>query len=168
MVNVLFTLVSCLRPINILVNFNCIGNACQFKVVGQLKKKFKCPLDARLRKTTTAEVKSVDSQTTYIPAVDSSVQCNILQTVDVESVGVQTDSCRLPVPLGDDALDQQLIQLDQAFAKAAMKTLNVTVPQDFLESCCRAMVQLKKSGKSNVLYKLAKGFGTLRTDFSDS
>ena len=55
--------------------------------------------------TTTAEIKSVGSPTPYIPAVDSSVKCNILQTVETGSVDVQTDSCRLPVPLGDNALD---------------------------------------------------------------
>ena len=85
--------------------------------------------------------------------------------MDVESVGVQTDSCRLPVPLGEDALDQQLIQLDQAFAKAAMKTLNVIVPQDILEFGCRAMGAAEEEWKVQCIAKACKGSWNLTNRF---
>ncbi len=45
---------------------------------------------------------------------------------------------------------------------------SLTVPEDFLSLTAKAMAQLKRSERSNVLYNLAKGIGTPRDDGSDS
>ena len=45
---------------------------------------------------------------------------------------------------------------------------NISVPDDFLTLSAKAMVQLKCSNRSNTLYLLAKGWGTLREDETDS
>ena len=44
----------------------------------------------------------------------------------------------------------------------------LSVPSDFLELSLKAMSRLQDSSKSNILYGLARGFGTLREDSSDS
>ena len=42
------------------------------------------------------------------------------------------------------------------------------VPPDFLELSLKAMAHLQKSGRSNILFGLAKGLGIQRDDGSDS
>ena len=42
------------------------------------------------------------------------------------------------------------------------------IPHDFLEKAVSAMNDLQKSGRSNVLYTLAHGFGTTRPGSSDT
>ena len=46
--------------------------------------------------------------------------------------------------------------------------VGVSVPGDFLHLCAKAMKQLSSNGRSNVLYKLARGIGTFRKDGTDS
>ena len=45
---------------------------------------------------------------------------------------------------------------------------NIAVPQDFLQLAIEGMVQLQATGRSNILYSLAKGLGNQRSDGSDS
>ena len=45
---------------------------------------------------------------------------------------------------------------------------NLTVHEDFLELTVKAMSQLNINGRTNILYALAKGLGTLRSDGSDT
>lgn len=46
--------------------------------------------------------------------------------------------------------------------------MGLSVPDDFVILAAKAMLQLKNSGRSNVLYNLAKAIGTIREDGSDS
>ena len=64
-------------------------------------------------------------------------------------------------------VDQQLSTLSGSFSKCC-SSLGVEVPSDFVELSAKAMVHLKESKRSNVLYSLAKGLGTLRCDNSDT
>lgn len=43
-----------------------------------------------------------------------------------------------------------------------------TVPTDFLELAFSAMCHLRDCGRSNIIYLMAKGLGTMRPDKSDS
>ena len=45
---------------------------------------------------------------------------------------------------------------------------NIAVPQDFLQLAIEGTVQLQATGRSNILYSLAKGLGNQRSDGSDS
>ena len=54
------------------------------------------------------------------------------------------------------------------FAVFVKKASRISVPDDFLVLAANAMVHLRHSGRSNVLYQLAKGLGTMRADESDS
>lgn len=44
----------------------------------------------------------------------------------------------------------------------------LVVPSTFLELSLKAMAQLKKSRRSNILFALANGLGTVRDDLTDS
>ena len=46
--------------------------------------------------------------------------------------------------------------------------MEISVPADFLSVALQAMVNLKKNGKSNVLYRLARGLSTMRKDGAGS
>lgn len=46
--------------------------------------------------------------------------------------------------------------------------MGLSVRDDFVILAAKAMLQLKNSGRSNVLYNLAKAIGTIREDGSDS
>ena len=64
--------------------------------------------------------------------------------------------------------DAQLQILSKLFTTVVQHELNISVPDDFLVLVAKGMEQLGHSGRSNVLYKLAKGFGTMREGESDS
>ena len=49
-----------------------------------------------------------------------------------------------------------------------LSQFSLTVPDDFLGNAAGAMKRLSDGGRTNVLYNLAKGIGTLRPDQSDS
>ena len=58
--------------------------------------------------------------------------------------------------------------LSRQFSEFVQQKHSITLPQDFLELCVQAMSHLRQCGRSNVLYSLAKGLGTLRPDKSDT
>ena len=62
----------------------------------------------------------------------------------------------------------QLEFMSKFFSQYALVNHCLTVPEDFLILSAKAMAQLKHSDRSNVLYNLAMGLGTLRDDGSDS
>lgn len=59
-------------------------------------------------------------------------------------------------------------QVSDMFSKVALGELVLTVPYDFLILSAKAMQQLKSSGRSNVMYKLAKSIRTVHRDGTDS
>lgn len=58
--------------------------------------------------------------------------------------------------------------LSKMFSSYCEKELNLTVPIDFLTSAAIAMNRLASFNRSNVVYNLVKGIGTMRSDGSDS
>ena len=59
-----------------------------------------------------------------------------------------------------------LSQLFVMFLKQS--TIVRNLPSDFLELAVKGMIHLKKCGRSNIIYVLAKALGTMRPDQSDS
>ena len=57
--------------------------------------------------------------------------------------------------------------ISNLFSQYCNKT-GTSVPDDYLELSVSAMNQTRSSGRSNVLYSLAKGLGSERPDGSDS
>lgn len=72
-----------------------------------------------------------------------------------------------------DMLDQlpeesRLPVISEIFSTFVSNKFMLSVPKDFLCLATSAMVQLSKGGRTNVLYNLAKGIGTMRPDKKDS
>ncbi len=56
------------------------------------------------------------------------------------------------------------VKLKVLFSTYMTSDMCVSVPGDFLTYTAKAMMNLKSSGRINVLYNLAKGIGSLRAD----
>ena len=62
----------------------------------------------------------------------------------------------------------QISQMSCQFSSILKDEYRLNVPQYYLELSVQAMLHLKECDRSNILYSLAKGLGTLRPDGSDS
>ena len=63
---------------------------------------------------------------------------------------------------------QEQLQLASDIFMTVGSQEGVAIPPDFLEKSILAIKQLKRSKRTNFLYTLCKGLGTLRPDESDS
>ena len=85
--------------------------------------------------------------------------------------GTQSDvlePCAFQCLFGQLPADVQLVVLSELFVMLTKDELNISVLEDFLLYAAKTMVQLKANGRGNVLYKLAKGIGSLREDGQES
>ena len=89
-----------------------------------------------------------------------SVQESSIARVPTQSTECQTN---ISLPTGNSS---DLVTLSKLFAELVGSDIHV--PEDYLIYTAQAMNQLSISGRSNVLYKLSKGIGTMRPDNSDS
>ena len=88
-----------------------------------------------------------------------------------KSSSMQSDPVDLFMLL--DMLDQipeesRLPLLSELFSAFLSIKFALSVPKDFLCLAAIAMVQLSEGGRTNILYNLAKGIGTMRPDTSVS
>lgn len=79
-----------------------------------------------------------------------------------------TSSSSGSAPNSTSSSVQSLESLSQTFGEYVKSNTNCSVPGDFLVLAIKAMEHLKATGRCNVIYKLAKGLGTMRPDGSDS
>lgn len=121
------------------------GSACRNKVLNTLRKKFKSPKDA---------------EAYYFP----------LKLTAAEPVAAEVTTIHvLPnLPSIGSVSNQQLQVISELYKSYCTDHSGISVPDDFLQLAISAMVHLKSCGRSNVLYKLAKALGTMRSDQSDS
>ena len=90
--------------------------------------------------------------------------------------GVQSDFCREVTGTTDKGIQtsqQQVIDctvqsLSQQFSSICRRDFGIEVPVDFLVLSAYGMRHLLTNGQSNVLYNLAKGFGVMRNDETDT
>lgn len=118
--------------------------ACRFKVVGWLAKKFKSPLLAE----------SALSSSLTVPDQDEKRMVHtvgIQASPEVKSVDIQTG-------VTNDYIRTEAVQTDS----------DPVFQKDFLSYASTAMRNLAASGRTNVLYNLAKGIGQPREDGTDS
>ena len=64
--------------------------------------------------------------------------------------------------------DDQINVLSKLYSVYMLNNCNIDVPEDFISYASNAMSRLRHSRRTNVLYNLAKGIGTLQEDNSDS
>jgi len=110
-----------------------------------------------------------NGQASNIIVVDpilSTAVCHGLKTTATQTNSVE-------VSLVEYALNQlptesQLLALSKLFSAYLSDHFLLTVLNDFLKNAASAMLRLSGGGRTNVLYNLAKGIGTMRPDQSDS
>ena len=73
-----------------------------------------------------------------------------------------------PVLPVHDGPQKKLSEMFDSFVSLCKSAYGLEVPNDFITLAAKAMVHLKQSNRSNVLYNIAKGFGEMREDQSDS
>jgi len=128
--------------------------------VGCLKKQYKTPKDAEK-----VFFPDLQAPVTWDLEAAHSTQVN---STNCSHSGTQSDAlepCAFQHLFTQLPADVRLVILSELFVMFAKDELNISVPKDFLSYAAKAMVQLKDG---NVLYKLAKGIGTLREDGQDS
>lgn len=82
------------------------------------------------------------------------------------SSGIQTDC---PQQCGEQLSSDYSIEfLSCMFTRVCEEELGLKIPKDFLVLASSAMLHLSEKSRSNILYNLAKGIGTIREDGSDS
>ena len=94
-------------------------------------------------------------------AVSSNIASVSVQADDMEPSALIHLFSRLPV-------DTHLQVLSKLFTSYLSATSSVLVPDYFLCHAAAAIVQLHQGGRTNILYNLTKGIGTLRPDKMDS
>ena len=95
----------------------------------------------------------------------------MLTSTAATSSSVQTntvDSCLLMDMLNQLNEGSRLPVLSELFSTCVSSLFKVLVPDDFLCLAASAMVQLSNGGRTNILYNLAKGMGTLRPGNDES
>ena len=93
--------------------------------------------------------------------------CTTASTASMSSTSVQTN------PVDSSLLMDMLNRLPResyldVISELISLLFKLSVPKDFLCLAANAMVQLSSGGRTDVLYNLAKGMGTLRPDKKDS
>ena len=150
-----------------------VGAACRFKILRGLKKRFKCPTEAKTQLEVDwpqSSFKSVEVQTdlTFPPMQsDVSLRDKEVTCAQPESEPDWNKESIVEI-LQQFSLESLLEVMSTFFTDYIDKKLNITIPEDFLTLSAKAMAQLKHNERSNVLYNLAKGLGTPRLDGSDS
>ena len=134
-----------------------LGMACRFKVVGLLSSKFKTPKEAEVHYLGWGNAPVTE------PASTSSQRPTVCASIQADSIDVST----LLVLFKKLPEEDQLQAVSKMFT-AYLSSGHCLVPEDFLIHAKNAMLQLRRHGRSNVLYNLAKGIGTMREDNSDS
>lgn len=133
-----------------------LASACRSRVVRFLSKRFRTPAEAGAY---------FNDQKLPSQACASSL------SYTMKSSGMQTDPIDSSMFLGILNLvprESRLPLLSEVFSAYMLTMFKLSVPNDFLHLAASAMLQLSNNGRTNVLYNLAKGMGTLRQDKEDS
>ena len=144
------------------------ASACRSVIHRRLRKQYKTPKDAER-----FYIGELQHDTTATECRDSPGQHNVTSQNNNSRSSHSTQSDVLKLPAFQYLFSQlqggaQLQILSALFSAVIQQQLNISVPDDFIVLAAKAMERLQQSGRSNVLYKLAKGFGTMREDQSDS
>lgn len=142
-----------------LATYDFSGQACRTRATFGLGRHFSSPLEAlqhynkpvqfRPKKGSPIRLHKRDASTQTDPAEEESLQ-----------------SCMLKLPESDRL--PAITKLLQVFSTQCATDIPVAIPDDFLSLTLKAMSYVKKTGRYNVLYGLARGLDEMRKDGSDS
>ena len=134
-----------------------LASACRSKVVVWLMKQYKTPKEAEA----VYFGHNLSSHNATTGNNNAATQCSSTQTDSPDATTILHLFKQVP-------LDSQLQVLSNLFSNFMLSKLSISVPDDYLVYSANAMAHLRHNARSNVLYNLAKGWGTLREDGSDS
>lgn len=115
-----------------------LGKACRSKVTSYLNKRFRTPLLAEKH------------------------------FADLLPEPMDTNSSQSSEPAIAQLPQSNLVELSHMFEEYVCRNTDCSIPGDFLLLTVEALKHLRANGRSNVIYTLAKGLGTMRPDASDS
>ena len=139
-----------------------LGSACRFKVIGWLAKKYKTPKEAEsLFHSSSTQLNSSSLNNVSCVKKCKKAMCASTQTDDMDMTTIVHCYDKL-------SADLKMEMLSKLFISYMLSNFCLLVPDDFLSYTAKAMVKLKGSERTNVLYNLAKGIGTPRVDNSGS
>ena len=108
------------------------------------------------------------AETLIAPA--STMQASTTQASTAPASTLQDNTFTVPVfvdMINGLPAESRLPLLSELFSNCVSALFKCAVPKDFLCLAASAMNQLSIGGRTNVLYNLAKGMGTLRPDSQD-
>ena len=143
-----------------------IGGACRLRVLSRYKKQFSCPADAEKYYFGCQDEVEMMSPMTTENAVNSSDACTQTDACNTTPVDNDVGTClQILRALPNEEL---LTIISSLFKDLANAKYGVQITSDYLYLSICATMHLNQSGRSNLLYGLAKAMGTMRSDGSDS
>lgn len=138
----------------------------------KLSRQFPCPEEAEVhfKQQMKGDVCPVSEATVTAHYAD---QHNV-PTIEKRTTGSQTEHCTTVVNeilslLKSMSEAEQLNTVDELLsATVKMLHINIDLPKDFVSKAVAGMQHLQKCQRYNIIYGIAKGFGTMRPDGSDS
>ena len=109
----------------------------------------------------TAEMHFFPSLTTQTGAEHTPLTTSLQTFPLVVSMNIQQVISKLTV-------NEQLELLGKVYQSLALISAGIHIPADFLQLAINGMAHLKDTGRSNLLYNLARGLGVMRPDNTDS
>ena len=152
-----------------------LGGACRVRVLRSLRQRFSSPEAAETfftgqSKENVHSPQSCEGQHTSPTCTTEGVSSTIEETVSsegsftIESVDVLQQSLQQVSKMKPE---DQIQFISEVFALYC-SSQKVTVPMNFLELAVKGMKQLESAGRTNIVYGLCKGLGTMRSDGSDT
>lgn len=143
--------------------FDLLGSACRSRVVCYLQKLYSSPEEAE-KDLMIATSSGQDGDPARVNTTTQGIQHGEAPSISV--CRSKTSCMEWFQQLSAKDQIEFITSLYQYYASVCYPGL--PVPSTFLELSLKAMAQLQKSGRSNIMFGLANGLGVLRGDCSDS
>ena len=146
----------------------CVGNACRTRVIGKLVRGFSSPAEAERHYFTPSSssqlpVESANSGESH-PTASTSNQAGSPLQADQNAHFQRSDQD----PLAKASPPERMRIISVLFSECLQDQAVRIMPQDFLQLVVSCLNNFHDRKRSNVIYFLAKGIGTLRSDGSDT
>lgn len=137
-----------------------VGNACRKRVLGKLCKDFQTPADA--------EVHYMSPSPANAGSGTSVAHTQLEPNISTEELGFHESLASIVSVMSQTQVADHMKVVSQLFSKCLEEKGVDSMPEDFLDLVASGLNNLHQSRRSNILYSLAKGIGTLRGDGSDT
>ena len=154
-----------------------VGGNCRARVMMKLATKYKSPSVAENQLNATGS-DVVESSAVLSDEASTTLPRSSYSPLTIEHLPCTPTTLKSPVAISvSDPLFERVTCLSSEeqtkfvvdlISHVALHQYGVDIPDDFLTLALRGMQRLESVGKSNIIYGLCKGLGTIRPDGSDS